>query len=309
MHVRRLSLLLPGLALLLMLLAAPVRAQLAVVTSAADSAHAASVAALRKALQTDLPDIRIDTLDWAEASRATLQGSRVIVTVGTLAARAVNQLSLAQPVLHTLLPASTYRRLPAPADDAGPVSAIWLDQPVQRQIDLIRLALPGWRRLAVLTSADSPDGGEALRAAAAERKLELRSAEVTSDTELYPALQRVLAEPAVLLATPDPRIFNTYSVQNVLLAAYHHHSPVLGLSAAYVRAGALLGLYSTPAQIGVQAAGVVRDVLQGRPLPPASAPATFEVATNHAVARSLDIELPTAAQLTAELTKLQRAAR
>ena len=231
MRVRRLSLLLTGLALLLMLLAAPVRAQLAIVTSAADGAHAVTVAALRKALQTDLPDNRIDTLDWAEASPATLQGSRVIVTVGTLAARAVNHLGPAQPVLHILLPASAYRRLPAPADDAGPVSAIWLDQPVQRQIDLIRIALPGWRRLAVLTSPDSPDGGEALRAAAAERKLELRSAQVASDAELYPALQHVLAEPAVLLATPDPRIFNTYSVQNVLLAAYHHHSPVLGLSA------------------------------------------------------------------------------
>lgn len=309
MRTRRPTFLLFTLALLLMLAGAPARAQLAVVTSAASGAHAESLSALRATLQAMLPGTRVEAFDWSELSRARLKGSRVVVSVGTLAARAVERIAPSQPVLHILLPAAAYHRLPPRPPGAGPVSAIWLDQPPIRQLRLIRLALPEWDRVAVLVSADGTPGLEAIRAESEPLGLELASARVGSHAELYPALREALSQPAVLLATPDPLIFNNYSVQNVLLAAYGHKSPVLGLSPAYVRAGALLGLYSTPAQIGTEAAVIVRDLLHGHALPPASPPSIFEVATNRAVARALEIELPPAERLTAALTEWQEGAR
>ncbi len=305
MRIGRPTLLLLALALLLMLAGAPVRAQLAIVTSAPGGAHAESLSTLRAKLQATLPGTRIDAIDWSELSRARLDGSRVVVSIGTLAARAVERIAPTQPVLHILLPAAAYHNLPPRPPGTGPVSAIWLDQPPQRQLRLIRLALPDWDRVAVLASADGGPGVEAIRGETEALGLTLTSARVGSDADLYPALREALTEPAVLIATPDPLIFNSYSVQNVLLAAYGHRSPVLGLSPAYVRAGALLGLYSTPAQIGTEAAGIVRDLLLGKAMPPPSPPSIFAVAINAAVARSLEIELPPAEQLTAALMAWQ----
>ena len=107
----------------------------------------------------------------------------------------------------------------------------------------------------------------------------------------------------MLIATPDTAVFNSYTVQNVLLTAYRLRSPVVGFSAAYVRAGALLGLYSTPAQIGSEAGEAVLQVLRGAALPPVARPAHFEVAVNDTVARALGLALPPADELAAALRR------
>jgi len=98
-------------------------------------------------------------------------------------------------------------------------------------------------------------------------------------------------------------VFNSYSIQNVLLTAYRQHSPVVGFSAAYIRAGAILGLYSTPAQIGRQTAEMARAVLAGAAVPPPQSPRYFEIGSNPQVARSLGIALEEPEALRARLLK------
>lgn len=126
---------------------------------------------------------------------------------------------------------------------------------------------------------------------------------VLREGDLFPALQRVTTDPAVLVATPDNEVFNSYSLQNVLLATYRQRSPVLGFSPAYVRAGAVLGLYVTPAQIGRQAAEMAKAVLAGAPLPQPQTPRYFEIGTNPQVAHSLGIDLEAPEVLRARLAK------
>lgn len=275
-----------------------------IVTSSADGVYAEAATTLRTLIETSMPTLEVETRGWENATAATFADSRIVVTVGTQAARVVAHLGITQPLLHILLPASTYEKLP-PARTGAAVSAIYLDQPPERQLALIRLALPDWKRIALLTS---PGGDRALRRLAElarEKQIEVREATIAADRDLYPALQQVLTEPAVLLATPDPQIFNSYTVQNVLLTAYRHRSPVVGFSSSYVRAGALFALYSTPAQIAGQAADAVFRVARGESLPPPRAPRQFEVAVNANVARSLGIMLESGERLTAELQRME----
>lgn len=281
--------------------------RVAVVTGAADGAYQETTQALRSALLAEVPTAAIEEFPADGLSAGTLADRRMIVTVGSKAAQAVAQLGLTRPVLHTLLPGSAYERLPRPREGV-PTSAIFLDQPPERQIALLRLALPEWQRVALISGAGSEGLARRLSEAAAARQLQVQATSISSDGELYAALQSVLAEPAVLVAIPDTQVFNSYTVQNVLLTAYRNRSPVLGFSAAYIRAGALLGLYSTPSQIGTQAAGVVARVLQGERLPAPASPARFEVGINPSVARSLGITLKPAEQLTAELLRRETSA-
>ena len=277
-------------------------ARVLVVTSAQTGAYAETVAALRAALAPAVAERDIVSVDWQALPREFAPATRIIVTVGTQAAQAIAERSPRQAVLHTLVPRDTWLRLAAP-HAPGRASAIFLDQPVARQLALIAEALPEWSRLALIASARSEPLAAQLAVGAQARGWQLMLEYVESDRDLYPALQRVLGEPAVLLALPDSTVFNSYTIQNVLLTAYRHHSPVIGFSPAYVRAGALLALYSTPAQIGEQAAEAVRAVLDGGALPAPEASRRFEIGINQNVARSLGIRLDPAEQIAARLAR------
>lgn len=300
------SCMLTGMLLLFAHLAEAAPNRVVIVTTTADGAYAEATNTLRDLIEASMPILDVDIRNWEQASTDALADSRMVVTVGTQAARVVAGLGLGQPVLHILLPVSSYEKLPPPRAGAS-MSAIYLDQPAERQLALIRLALPEWKRIALLGSPGGDKGLRRLADLARERQIEVREATIAADRDLYPALQQVLADPAVLIATPDAQIFNSYTVQNVLLTAYRHRSPVVGFSAAYVRAGALFALYSTPAQIAGQAADSVLRVIRGESLPPPRAPRRFEVAVNANVARSLGISLESGERLTAELRRLEGA--
>lgn len=261
--------------------------------------HTATAEAIRQALP---PGTAVEQTRWQHLDDGVLHGRRVVVSIGGRAARAVADAAPSATVLHTLVTRAGFSHLPPPHNDAA-VSAIFLDQPAARQIALIRLALPKARRVALLTGPNSAELVDELAEAARQHAFEPVRATVATDRDLFGALQRVFTEPAVLVATPDPVVFNSHTVQNVLLTAYRQRSPVIGFSPAYARAGALLALYSTPEQIGAQAAEVIAGILAGRRLPRPAPPERFEVGVNMNVARSLGIALPDGASLTRSLLR------
>jgi ABC-type uncharacterized transport system substrate-binding protein len=118
----------------------------------------------------------------------------------------------------------------------------------------------------------------------------------------------VLAEADVLLALPDTRVFNAGSLQNILITTYRQRVPLVAFSAAYVKAGATLALYASPAQAASQAAAMVRIFLGGRGLLPPQSALEFSVALNERVARSLGLPDDDPAAL-ADTLRRQEAAR
>lgn len=219
-----------------------------------------------------------------------LADARVVVAVGSLAAQAVAAAQPTVPVVNALLPAAAQERVARGLrSDDGRHSAVLLDQPVTRLLDLLRLALPNAGRIAVLLGPDSQAELPALTQAAAARRLRLATANVRTEKDIHAALQELLPGADVLLALPDSVVFNGNTLPHILLTAYHAHVPVVGFSPAYVTAGAMLAIYSTPSQIGRQAAGLARLALAGEPLPPPQPPRQFEVGVNGHVARSLGI--------------------
>lgn len=258
--------------------------------------QAQAVAALSEEMQRS-DGLGVEVMPPSSADPASVAGASLIVTVGSPAARAAVALGTDLPLLHVLVSRKTLDALEPGADDA-PRSALVLDQPARRQIALIRLALPEHERIATLAGPETRALAEALAIAATDQGLDARSAAVFDMPSLYPALRSVLEQPAVLVITPDTQVFNSHTVHHVLLTAFRLRAPVLGYSAAYVRAGAVLGLYTTPTQVGIEAAALVQRVLAGGTLPPPDHHALFEVGVNPTVARALGIQLPPADTLT-----------
>lgn len=278
-----------------------------IVASERGGAYDDSIEALRDALASTPPRPSVVDIDWQDFADLDLTGARVVVTVGSQAAQAVALRDTTLPVLNILVPRVAFETLRDGHAESTRHSAVFLDQPVNRQIAAIVEALPGWTRLALIAGPHTRALAAELSAAARAAGFDVRTAAIDSERELYAAMRQTLPAPAILVAVPDRHIYNSHTIQNILLTSYRQRSPLVGFSPAYVRAGALLGLYSTPAQIAAQAADAVRSVLAGGELPPPRYPERFEIGINATVARSLGLELDAADAIAARVA--QREAR
>ena len=290
-HLRTLILLLGWLLSATMSVAASVL----VVSSERSAAYEEAAEALMAELERGgVGRTEVEFVTASEWSQGNDRSSKLIVTLGFEAAQALVSSDVRTPVLSALLPRSSFERVLRASGRkvSSQLSAIYLDQPLSRQVALIRLALPSVRRIGVLWGTESLIHAPSLRLLAPSSGFQFVEANVIASEPLFPGLKRVLDDSEVLLALADPTVYNSNTIQNVLLASFRARVPVLAFSPAYVRAGALLALYVTPTQVGQQVASVVRGVLQGKALPSSPAYAqNFSVAVNGHVARSLGLAL------------------
>jgi len=284
------------------------------------SGEGGSYAEVTEAIQAELKSqpesrVRVAVVGTAAADELARAGPRLLITVGTRAAQTALRAGDARlPLLSVLIPRASFEAMLVEArsiearagGEARRVSAVFLDQPAARQIELIRQALPTPTRIGVVFGPDSARDRERLQAAADAKRLNLVAETVTRDTELFPALQRVMADSDAFLALPDPRVVNADTAQNLLLTSFRMRRPVIGYSWAYVRAGALAAVYSTPAQIGAQAGRIARTVLRGGAMPAPQFPAEFSVSVNRQVARSLGVEVDDESAIRERIARQER---
>ena len=132
---------------------------------------------------------------------------------------------------------------------------------------------------------------------AQDRGLHLAVGRVPRPDALLPTLRTVLAECDVLLVLPDSTLSDTGALQNILMSAYRQRVPVVGYSPALVKAGAALGLYASPAQVGRQVSSLLRGTLNGSTKPGLRLAEGVSVSVNAQVYRSLGLEPPDAQEL------------
>lgn len=228
----------------------------------------------------------------------------LLVAVGTGAMEALAQKNLPQPILSVLVPRSAFEKVARQSGrlgDSRNFSAIYLDQPWARQFSLIHHALPGRTKVGILLAPNSTELATALGAAAKAAGFVAIIEMVDGEAGLLPTLKRLLGDSDVILAVPDPLIYNRNTVQSILLTTYRHQVPLLGFSASYVKAGAIAAVFSVPEQIGQQAAEMIQHLVAERRMPLPQPPRYFSVGVNAQVARSLGISLDDEASLNHKL--------
>lgn len=231
-------------------------------------------------------------------------GAVLVVTVGVAAARDRMPAEGGRPVISTLIPQASWEALRD--DSAHPRTAIFLDQPFRRQVALVHAILPPARDLGVVLGPASIDMYAELLDEATESTLRIQAVRVSDSQHVASAVADVLRRSDTLLALPDPVVFNRFTVQSVLLTGYRMRRPVLGFSEAWVRAGALAAVFSTPRQTGLELGTMVIAWLEDRTaLPPPAKPETYTLSVNRQVAHSLGIALPTDELLLRRLRDLE----
>lgn len=215
----------------------------------------------------------------------------LIITVGVEALKKAWAKGDPTPIIATLLPRLSYERIVTQTRRGMPrVTAIFLDQPPARQAVFLRQLLPGQKQAGMLVSSETKHLFSQYRQVFANANLTLESEESERSETLLPALNALLGRSAFLLAIPDSSIYQRTNIKAILITAFRHQKPVIGYSPAFVNAGALAALHTTPAQIARQAADMI--VSSGTSLPPPAGPAQFAIAINPTVAQALGLNIP-----------------
>lgn len=240
--------------------------------------------------------------EWQNAEQA--KNSALIVAVGVSAVQAAVDSKTRIPVLATLIPKQTFEKIAGGKGmEAHRMTGLYLDQPFERQLYLIRAILPRAQSFGALLSPQTQGLSVPLRSVAERFQFAPVLSTINGEGELFPQLMQVLPQVDAMLAIPDNNVLNRQTIRNFLLATYRNRVPVIGYSQSQVEAGVLASVFSTPAQIGQQGGEMVRQILKGT-WPTPAYPRYFTVKVNNSVARSLNIALPDEETLQRDVRKM-----
>jgi ABC-type uncharacterized transport system substrate-binding protein len=247
----------------------------------------------RKDLEICVSDesIVFSTIGDVRAAPATGNGG-LLIPLGTIAAEHIASQSNVGPTLFALIPADTFQRLRECCLGLGdgPVTAIFVGQPVDQQLRLIRALLPDALRVGVLLGPTSGQHTDEIRRSAERIGLEVRIENVVDPETIGLVLRRMAPDIDALLAVPDPLVFNRATIANILLASYRYELPVIGYSEALVRSGATAAVFSDVDQLAEATALTVLDYCENGVLRPPGFPLDFSVGVNREVLRSLGLQ-------------------
>lgn len=232
----------------------------------------------------------------AMSERRASPREELVIPLGISALQAVLGEEGSTPVWALLVPREAIERAGQLQGSRAshPLSALYLDQPIERSFRMMRAALPGATRAGVLLGPGSIGQLEALRAASKASGITLEVEPVRRSEELLPSLEALSMRVDLILLLPDTLVSSRSSLQLLLLRTYQLHLPVVSYSLQLNQAGTMLALYAAPGQIGREAAArlLAADRKRGLHPPASDYPESFTVAINRSVALSLDIALP-----------------
>lgn len=244
--------------------------------------------ALNQALAASKADVTV--VESPAGANQSGEGARADLVVA--AGMKAMEFALAQfdaPVLGVMVPRMGYEILleghPSRHRPKA-TSAIYLDQPWGRQLSFIQAALPEHKTVGLLYSPDTH-----ITLPRLPRGMSLNAQSTRTAENLFATLESVLNSSDVLLVIPDSEIYSSSNVRNILLTSYRYQVPLIGISQAYVNAGALGAIFSIPEQLGGQTVEMIISFARSRRLPDPQYPALFRISLNQQVARSLGIVL------------------
>ncbi|MDX5364244.1 MAG: hypothetical protein LPJ91_08840 [Pseudazoarcus pumilus] len=226
--------------------------------------------------------------------------SSLVIALGVAAAEAALQKS-ERPVLVGLVTVNEFDRLRAAAPRAR-LSALFIDQPPERHLALLRAALPDADCAGLLLGPESHGARARFEKLQSRLSPQIRIEFAASARDVLPALERLLGRCPAVLTLPDSLIANPTVARALLLTSYRMQRPLFAYSRGWVEAGALAAVFSTPATATRDLLDWLDALQDPFSLPPPRMPRHFDLAVNARVARALNLPVPDEDTLRAALS-------
>lgn len=121
------------------------------------------------------------------------------------------------------------------------------------------------------------------------------------------ALAPLLRENKALVGIYDNDLYSPENIKTILISAYRQNLPLIGPSAAYLKAGALASTYSNIDDIALRLSEVLQQGLTTKIWPAPDYNPYFHVGINEQVGRSLNIVLPNTETLAKKIRDIEAA--
>jgi putative ABC transport system substrate-binding protein len=191
-------------------------------------------------------------------SGAREQRPSAIFSLGTRAAESAQTVFPDDPLVAAMiLKESSFKRI---KDHTG----IPLQFSAETQLHWLKKFLPEAKRVGILYDpALNSDWVKEAENAAQKTGNEIIAFEVSTPKQLKSGLKHIGNNADVLLAIPDQTVYSGKTSKHVLLYTYRNRIPFVGLSAPWVKAGALYALGVDYRDLGRQAAELIKKNLDG----------------------------------------------
>lgn len=188
-----------------------------------------------------------------------------VLAVGTTAALAAKKELMGIPIVFCMVlnPVSSglvkYMKSPG-----GSITGASLDIPLETQYKYIKMLIPDAKSIGVIYNPEETGilVQEAVRVAKAGN-ISLIAKAISSEREVPDAMKSMLDKVDILWSVADGTVFGPQSTQYILLTTLRARMPFMGLSPAFVKAGALMALSCDYADTGKQAAEIAMRILDG----------------------------------------------
>ena len=185
------------------------------------------------------------------------EGPDLIFTIGTRATRLARENIRNVPLVFSMVL--------NPEEFKGPYSTgVSVDIPHREKLKKVKDILPEVKRVGIVYSPQTLSHYEKISRAADELGLELVSREIESGRELSGALESIFWQSDIFFMIPDSEIYFQQSIRHLIHESIRQNVPVIGLSSSYTRAGAFISFDSVHRDIGIQAAELALEVLDGK---------------------------------------------
>jgi len=225
----------------------------------------------------------------------------LILTIGSSATYAIAERVSDVPVVFSLvLPSSGVDSLQDLKEAHGNLTGASMEIPLETQFQRMKTVLPDVRKVGVLYNPQvTGPMMENASQLAESLGLELILMPVGSEKEVVERLDSLALQADALWSVADSTVFSPNGLRQILLATLRNRIPFVGLSPAFVKAGALLAFSVDYEDVGRQSGEQALRILSGE------TPAAVPITVPRSVALSLNMN--TAKQIKVQINDTVRA--
>lgn len=248
----------------------------------------------RDHLEKQLPGTRISEYflppGAPPASDMLAPDADLYLALGAVALHALRERGVGKPVVAGMVMSAEE------LTQAGNVSGVVLELPLETELEWMRRMLPDKQRIGLLYSREPVrariDAASRLIAASGKRL----HARAVPEPQLLPgALRDLENEIDFLWGVADPVVYTPQTAKEILLYSFRNRIPMIGLSHAWVKGGALYALDRDYHDIGAQCGELLQAVAAGAGQRPRVVhPRKVVYSINLKTARHMKIELDAA---------------
>ncbi|MFC2061513.1 ABC transporter substrate-binding protein [Elusimicrobiota bacterium] len=219
----------------------------------------------------------------------------VIVTFGVEATRKVSGEVKNIPIVFSMILNPLKKGLVNSLKSSGNnLTGVSLDISASTQLKKVASILSFIKRVAIIYDPNISSGiVKSAQSASASLGLQIVAKPASSGKDVPASLESIKGQADAIWSIPDPTVYTSASIKHILLFSVRNKIPVIGFSEFFVKAGALLGLYSNYDDIGRQTGEITLKVMDGASPSgiPVAEPRKISIAFNRNVAGLFNINL------------------